>query len=204
VANILQVTWTWSGFQGAPGYTNLFFLSSTGTALEASDAVTKSQNLFTGLKPALPNSVEISMLSDIRLLDDASGDLRNSFTYAGAPVIGGSGGVGNYSAASGGVIRWITGQVHGKHLLVGRTFVVPMIATEYGSNGQLASSAVTTLATAAEAMRSAPGPAFGIWGRPRKEQEPPNPNKPALIGSWRPAVSEAVPNKVSVLRSRRD
>jgi hypothetical protein len=204
VPNIFQVTWTWTGFQGAPGYTNLFFLSSNGDATEASNVVTKSTVLWTGLKPVLPTAVNITMSEDIRLIDDQTGDLRNSFTYAGSPVVGGSAGAGAYSGPSGAVIRWITGQVHGKHLLVGRTFVVPMIGSAFGPTGQLASATVTTLATAADAMRTAPGPAFGIWGRPRAAKTVGGITRPALIGAWHPATSEAVPNKAAVLRSRRD
>jgi hypothetical protein len=204
MATIWQTTFAWTGFPGATGYTNLYYLANAMDAQEALNAVTKARLLFDGVKATLPNNVNIAPVTDVRLIQDTDGKLLNIFTVSGVTAVQGTGGVGAYSGPSGGCIDWLTGQVHGRHLATGRTFIVPMIGTAYENNGTLAGGIVTTLATAAEAMRTAGfGPTFGVWGRPRKA-DPLKPDVPALVGAWHPAIVSRVPDKAVVLRSRRD
>jgi hypothetical protein len=64
---------------------------------------------------------------------------------------------------------------------------------------------LTTVGAAAEAMRTAAGPAFGVWGRPRAlTVRPGKPDLPALTGHFAQAISSRIPQKAVVLRSRRD
>jgi hypothetical protein len=204
VASIWQITWNWTGFVGSGGYTNLYYLSSVGDATEALAAATKSRILFDDMKGFLPNNVNIRLVSDVRLIEDSTGDLRNIFTVVGPASVQGIAGVGGYPAPVGGCIDWLTGVVHGKHLMVGRTFFVPLYGGAYEDNGSLTGGAVVGLGSAAEAMRTAAGPTFGVWGRPRKATTTPPPGRPALGGMWQPAISSRVPDKAVVLRSRRD
>jgi hypothetical protein len=205
VASIWQVTWAWTGFPGATGYSNLYYRASTSDAGEAAGVCQQSQLLWTGLKGLLPQQVTISLQPDVRLLEDSTGNLVNIFTVTGIPPTTGSAAAGVYSAPSGGCIDWLTGVIHGKHLMVGRTFVVPLAGAAYQNNGTLADTTVTTLATAAESMRQAnPAHPFGVWGRPRKADNTSNPPKPALTGFFANAISSRIPDKAVVLRSRRD
>jgi hypothetical protein len=140
----------------------------------------------------------------VKLLNDADGQLITEFTVSGIGGVTGSGGTTGYSAPSGGCIDWLTGKVHGRHLMTGRTFVVPLAQGQYENNGSLTTTCVTTLATAAENMRTAAGPTFGVWGRPRPARTVGGVTRPALVGAWWPAISSRVPDKAVVLRSRRD
>jgi hypothetical protein len=166
----------------------------------------QSRLLFDGFHTLLPNVVRVDPITDVRLIEDTTGNLVNIFSVVGVGGVVGTGGVGVYSAPSGGCIDWLTGFVHGKHLMVGRTFVVPMIAAAYTATGGLSGATVTTLGTAAETMRTAnPAHPFGVWGRPRKAfTRPDGTVRPALTGHFAPAISSRIPAKAVVLRSRRD
>jgi hypothetical protein len=204
VARIWQVTWHWTGTSGGNGYTNLYFGAQVGDGTEAFSACNKSRALFDGVKSLLPDPVNISLVSDVRLIEDTTGDLVNIFTVVGPSAVNGTGGSGSYAGASGGCVDWLTGLVHGKHLMVGRTFFVPMVNLAYSSTGSLASTTVVTIGTAAQDMSTSAGPVFGVWGRPRKAVTVGGISRPALVGQFAPAISNRVPNKAVVLRSRRD
>lgn len=203
MANIWQVTWQWTGFPGANGYTNLHFRSTAGDATEALAAATKSRIFMASFAGIVPIGITISLVTDVRLLDEVTGDLVNIFTVSGITdcVMGG---VATRSAPSGGCVDWLTTTVHGSRRLQGRTFVVPLSTDQYQSDGSLVAGAVTALATGAESMRTATGPAFGVWGRPRVANPSHVPPITARDGLWGPAVSSRVPDKAVVLRSRRD
>jgi len=204
MAHIWQVVWQWGGTTGGAGYTNLFYQATAGTGSEALAAVTKSRALFQAVAAYVPDRISMTPHTDVRLIEDSTGDLVNIFTVSGVtPVQGGSVG-GGYAGASGGCIDWLTGVLHGKHLMVGRTFIVPAANALYESNGSLTSQALIDLANAGEGMRNAAGPVFGVWGRPRKATTVGGITRPALTGLFAPAISSRVPDKAVVLRSRRD
>jgi hypothetical protein len=204
LAHIWQVVWNWTGTTGGIGYTNLYYGSTAGTGSEALAAVQKAYTLFQNAKAHLPGGVTVAPFTDVRLIEDTTGDLVNIFTVTGVPSVGGGGGAFGYSGASGACIDWLTGVIHGKHLMVGRTFLVPASQATYETNGTIAAQAIIDIATAAEAMRVGSGPVFGVWGRPRKARTVGGVTIPALTGLFAPAISSRVPDKAVVLRSRRD
>lgn len=203
MANIWQITWEWTGFPGANGYTNLFYGATTGDATEALAAATKSRIFIASFAGIVPLGITIRLVTDVRLLDDATGDLQDIFTVSGITdcVMGGT---ATRSAPSGGCVDWLTTTVHGTRRMQGRSFVVPLSSDQYQNDGSLVGAAVTALATGAESMRTASGPPFGVWGRPRAADPLATPPVTARAGLWGPAVSSRVPDKAVVLRSRRD
>jgi len=203
VADIWHVAWQWTGITGAPGYTNLFYKATDGDGLEALAAVTKSKLFFFNLLGMLPSGCTIAPVADVRLLDDATGDLQDIFTVSGVTSVTGSG-AATFAGPVGACVDWLTTTVHGTRRLQGRTFVVPLASSQYENNGTIVSGALSALATAAETMRTASGPAFGVWGRPRAANPDATPPVTARAGLWGPAVSSRVPDKAVVLRSRRD
>jgi hypothetical protein len=151
----------------------------------------------------IPAAYTITPFTDVRVIDDVTGDLLNIYTATGvSPVTCGGGGV--FSAPSGACVDWLTTTVHGTRRMQGRTFFVPLFGSAYDSNGTILNAYVTTIATAAEDMRTATGPTFGVWGRPIPPPVPPATTPVARDGIWGPAVSSRVPDKAVILRSRRD
>lgn len=187
---------------GAPGFTNLFYRATTGDATEALAAATKSRLLIVGFGGRMNSSHHIDLVTDVRLLDEASGDLVDIFTVSGITGVTGANG-GTFVAPAGACIDWLTTTVHGSRRIQGRTFVVPVSTSVFDNDGSIEGSNITALATAAENMRTASGPAFGIWGRPRLASAGPPPVT-ARAGLWAPATASRVPDKSVVLRSRRD
>jgi hypothetical protein len=203
VTNILQVTWKWTGFVGAPGYTNMFFDAGGGTATDANAAVDKSTIFFSGITTLLPSVAKIDVLQDVRLITDFDGELINIFTVSGKPGVTG-GNPGNYVGPSGACVDWLTNTVNGRRKMTGRTFIVPCSTAVFDADGTITSAKVLDVATAAESMRTAVGPTFGIWGRPLYSDPPTKPPTIVRNGKWGPAVASRALDKAVVLRSRRD
>jgi hypothetical protein len=202
VANIYQVTWEWSGFPGAPGYTNFFYDATTDSGTAALAAANKSRIFFDGVKGILDDAITLHLVTDVRVISDTDGLLQNIYTVSGVTDVHGTA-TSTYVSGAGMGVDWLTTVVHGRKRIMGRTFIVPAanFTTDQGAPN---STSLTYVATAAEAMRTATGPTFGIWGRPRDEEDPPNPDKPALVGVWAPATASRVPARAFLLRSRRD
>lgn len=203
MAAIWQVTWEWSGQQGLPGYTNLFYDGGVPDATGALAAATKSRLLWAGLPTCTPSGVVLSLVTDVRLLEETDGTLLDIFTVSGISSVTGTGGASGAGVA-GGCIDWLTSTVHGTRRMQGRTFLVPLANGSYDSNGTLNGPTLTTIATAAEAMRTATGPTFGVWGRPRAADPDHVPPITARAGLFGAAISSRVPDKSVYLSSRRD
>jgi hypothetical protein len=61
-------------------------------------------------------------------------------------------GTGVFSGRTGGVVGWTTGTVVGRRLVRGRTFIVPIVAAAYDSDGTLQNATVAAWLTAAQAL----------------------------------------------------
>lgn len=191
---ILRTTAVWSGFAGAPGYTNFFF-DAFGSGDSAELEVARTRAFFNALASDLPESVSIQVQQEAAIIDETTGELQSyvSVDAVPLPVIGGSG--ASFSAASGGVVTWNTDTVVRGRRLRGRTFVVPLDTTAYDAQGTLASSTITLMNDAAAALiGDGSGPQLVIWARPRTGAD-------GAIGS---VTSHRVADRVAVLRSRRD
>lgn len=191
---ISRVSAQWSGFPGAPGYSNFHFQSSSSTpdVIEARGLV---RDFFEIVKGRLPTGVRVAVSPTVEILDDATGTLVD---YADDPTeyadsVGSS--VGGFSGASGAVINWMTATVVSGRRLRGRTFIVPLSQASYENDGTLTSSTLTTLNQAAATLSGAGfGSGFGILSRPAG-------GGPIAFGE---VTGHRVPDLAAVLRSRRD
>lgn len=191
---ITRVTATWTGFSGAPGYTNFFF-SAFGGGDVVDLEVARSVAFFQAVRSALPVAVTVSVSPEVAILDEASGDLINYGLAEESPAgITGSG-TGVYSAPTGAVVTWNTDTIARGRRLRGRTFLVPMSGGGFQADGTLSSQTITALQNGAEALvGDGSGPTAVIWSRPRGGSG----------GSMGPITSYRVPDRAAVLRSRRD
>lgn len=191
---ILRVSARWSGFPGAPGYSNFHFQAS-GTGVDVSASRALVHGFFDGVSADLPSSVSIDVLSQVEVLDDVSGQLVD---YSDDPeeldpVDGGSS--GNFSGPSGAVVNWRTATVVDGRRLRGRTFLVPLNNSAYDPDGTLSAAALTRLNNAASVLSGAGfGSGFGVLSRP------------AGGGAIRfgEVTGHNIPDMAAVLRSRRD
>lgn len=209
MASIMRIKAKWTGYTGAPGYSNFYFREfgeNWATDATADAAADRVETFLGALLTLFPPALRVAVQSDAELLEETDGKLISVFnaglrnTYAGSAVAAG------YSAASGAVITWRSNGVVAGRRARGRTFLVPLASAAYASGGDLSANTLTTISNAATALAAGTGsPDLGVWSRPHEARV----NKagtaiPAREGVWHAVTSVTVPSKVAVLRSRRD
>jgi hypothetical protein len=204
MTSMFQVVTHWSGFVGSPGFTNLFFEHADPPSSQSQAAVDNVRAFWNAAKGLLPVVVSLQVDPQVKVIEDTTGELVDILTVGTtpAPVVGTM--AGAYSAPSGGVVDWNTTTVHGGKRIRGRTFLVPFGNATYQADGSIQDAFVSALDTAATALRTATGPTFGIWSRPRLADSTHVPPITARAGLFAPATGNHVPDKACVLRSRRD
>lgn len=201
---ILRVSALWTGFTGAPGYSNFHFAADpgfwdggiigNGAQVAAQAASERVADAFFELLMDLPEGVRVSTESEVELLDSDSGEILGAIEVEprATTVTYSSGG---YSAATGGVVNWRTNDYRNGRRIRGRTFVVPLNGNAYEEDGTLSSSARGNLQDfAAAIIGGGDAPEFGVWSRPINGSG----------GVFATVVSAQVPDMAAVLRSRRD
>jgi len=185
----------WQLPTGGPGVTTLFAFPDTTEQVFADQArafVSDALNIATP-HDSLPSGCTIQGDSIVDNLEVTDGLLASAVPVTAPAVITGTGS-GNYSAPSGAVVTWLTGQVHQGRRVRGRTFFVPLASTAYDATGTLSTSFLTNLRTAASAyIASAANPC--IWARP----DPGTTNGAAFT-----VAASSVADKAAILSSRRD
>lgn len=196
MAKMLRVTAVWNGFPGAPGYSNFYFDSAIVAGPSVQPAYDKTRTFFSGIAGTLPPSVNIAVLPTVAEIDAANGAQTDEFsiTTPGANIAG-SGGT-SYAGPSGACIQWKTSTFVNGRRLRGRTFVVPLAAGAYETDGTLTAQVLTFIRNAADALRNdAVGPSvkLGVWHRPVG----------GAGGTFAPVTASSVTDRVAVLTSRR-
>lgn len=198
MAELAKVTINWTGFAGAPGYTNLYFGNSTpGTISQAvvDNALVKVDAFIAATVLRVPTTVTRAIDPSIEIIDDTNGQLERFMAGTiPAPRVGT--GTGAYAAPAGAVISWYTNAVRNGRRIRGRTFLVPIANGALEADGSLQPAALTDLRTAADNLRAATGDSrLVIWGRPTAPG--------ATDGVSAEVASSQVPDRIAVLTSRR-
>jgi len=193
MVNLLRTRAVWTGFPGAPGYTNWFWDYEAGTPADASDAASSMYNFFNQITGQLPQDVIINISEEGAVVNDATGKQVDIVALASQPTVTGVG-AGPYSAPSGCAVRWNTAGVVGGRLVKGHSFIVPLSNSAYQSDGSLASAAITALQNAANAS-------IATQALPRVVYSRPTATRP--LGVFSPITTASIPDRAAVLRSRR-
>lgn len=199
LAHLARVTINWTGFIGAPGYTNLYWRNSTpGTISQAvvNDAITKTDTWLATWKARFPLVVSTGIDPTVEVIEDSDGTLQGFMTGTPAAASFGTG-TGQFSAATGAVVNWYTGTVRNGRRIRGRSFLVPLIIGAYDTDGTIANSTVASMRTQAATLHAATGDSrLVVWGRPTAPG--------ATDGVSAEVITSTVPDKVAILSSRRD
>lgn len=196
MADLIRIQAVWQGFQGAPGYTNLYFIRTGGLQSDADAAGTRTRAFFEAIKALMNVEYTVKVQRLVQGLDSASGNMFAEFDQTTDPAITTPTGTGAYSTPTGVVVNWLTGQFNSLgHRVIGRTFLVPMNGGCFQNDGSVLDSALTTITTAALAL-GVGTPNLGVWTRPSTPS--------ATDGVARPVTGVRVPDKAAVLKSRRD
>jgi len=211
MVSIFRVTTTWSGFNGAPGYTNHFFRNVLpgGAPTEVDDQISAAAGhdrvhaFFNTIKQNLPDDVKLTVEPNVDELEDTNGELLNSFALEPKAILTGAQ-AGAYSAATGAVVAFSTGTIHNKRRIRGRTFLIPLAGVAFGLSGRLQPAVVTLNTDAAKALAiGGLNSTFGIWARPVVATDR-NPDVEPRAGKWGECTGVRSSDLPAVLRSRRD
>jgi hypothetical protein len=144
------LTATWGGTGGGTGYTRMHWRGQLTTA-EITQQLNAMRSFFGGFASFLPSAVSISYSGLAQEYDDA-GVLKAELSVTPPAVTNGSGGT-NWVASAGAVVNWNTGVFNDKgHRIRGRTYLVPLGTTAFGSNGGPNSTVSTNISTAANTL----------------------------------------------------
>lgn len=190
--NLSQIRCVWTGWNGAPGYTNFYIDSIDPTACQ--DMATAAHTFFDAIKGQLPTSVRVNFPTDVRQVDGATGDLGAVVTLGTPPAEVVGLGTADFNAAAGASVTWLTVTPAASRLVTGRTYLVPMGGNFYESNGTPITAGLTVVRNAAAALVAAMDPIFCVWRRPVS----------GAGGSVAPIVGSRVNDIGVVLKSRRD
>lgn len=191
---ILQGTITWTGFQGAPGYTNLHVRNAGIITTAVDNLVTGLQTMCTDIKSQEATGVTLTASQEVKEFDEATGALvgLHTSTVAVPPQVGAGGAQG--PSPVGGCISFTTNGVNRGRRVRGRLFVVPVAGNRFESNGSLAADFIAALNTIATNWYVTAARECVIWSRPRS----------GAGGAAFDIVSHHVTDQAAVLRSRRD
>jgi len=172
----------WAGMVGAPGVST-FYCSGTPatfkTALEA---------FFTADKSLYPSSITITVPNTGSDIDSGSGLTVGVWSSGSeAPIT--CTGTGSYAAPAGMVVNWHTGAYINGRELRGKTFLVPTVVSTMATNGTLTDTDRAGVQADANTLRSSAA-TMVIYS--------------PTSASIATVTSATVPDKVAVLRSRRD
>lgn len=199
VAPIGRIQVILTGFSGAPGLINLYWNGATSGAFTAGDATTAvaaARALLDAIKAGFSASCTMQVQANVETMDAQTGQLVG--VVAAAPVAAVLGtGSGTTLVAEGPLLQWLTGDVVGRRLVRGRTFVVPSASSALVTGGQVLGSFVAAALAAMATYIATVGPSPVIWHRPV-------PFSTGANGSAHEIIAAGVPLTVAVLRSRRD
>lgn len=194
---IMRHRWTWTGFQGAPGYSTFYGLG-TSTQQFVDGIRTFLQAGLGSASGFLPTGVQIVADTSVDIIQDSDGHLDS--TQAITPpsnVIGGA--AATFGSPMGVCITWTTGGIAvgpgGRPRRVrGRTFFVPASGAAFESDGTPKASNLTSLNSAAATyIAGSWNPC--VWHRPWG----PTPNN----GSSHRITGGTAADRAAILTSRR-
>lgn len=202
--DILRITAQWTGFPGAPGYSNFHFTTDGGfwdggllgseAELAAQGAAERVSAAFQSISGYLPNGATIRIEPEAVVLDSNTGE-QLGFASVEADEVDASSTGNDMVGPAGAVVNWRTNDYRFGRRIRGRTFLVPLNVRAYEGDGTLAGAGLTACRNFATGMiEGAGGADFGVWSRPRDGSG----------GVFATVTSFNVPDMAAVLRSRRD
>lgn len=196
MSTMVRIQAQWLGYQGAPGFTNLYFLSDGDSAAAANAAGPRVRSFFDAIKGLINVDVTVDVQRAYQVLDSTNGNITSDGLLTTAPVTVAGTGTGSYAAPVGAAVSWETGLYNSLgHKIRGRTYLVPLNGIAMKNDGTLADATVTTIESAAAALIGS-SPVMLVWTRPSTPT--------STDGTARTIFAANIHPKAAVLRSRRD
>lgn len=195
----------WSGTTGGQGLTQMAFGGDVGgggvawTNGDAQELVDAVRTFWNSQAAYLPNEVTLTVDPVVAIYESFNAALLPPVTAAAppSPVVGGD--IGVYSMASGFRYVWNTSAIFRRRRVRGSTYVVPAGQGAYDSGGTLSGGGITNWTNYANTLigaATASGHPMYVWSRPTTIA--------ASDGAIHPVIGVSIPDKVAILRGRRD
>lgn len=200
MAEIARVTVNWTGWAGAPGFTNLYFRDFEGAGVIdqaiADGAVAKVHTWLTAWLSAIHESITVTVDPSVEAIDETNGNLTAFWTTApGAGRVGT--GTGTFSSATGACVNWYTNGIRNARRIRGRSFMVPLTSNGFDNTGTLDNTKLTAWRAATATLIDGTGSGdLGVWSRPS--------GPAATDGVWYVCNAYTINDKAAILTSRRD
>lgn len=190
MANLNRVRAVWSGGGVTGPGVSTFYVRAP---IAPNDFVGALDTFFTTCVVNMPNSVTVNVQRSGEVIDETSGELVElwSSSLAANPRSGTDAGV--FAAGVGARIVWNTAGVTNGRRVRGSTYLVPLGAGQFQSDGTINNTSRTTYENAANTLRAALPGSLCIWTRAVG----------GAGGKSSDVVSATMPDRVSWLRSRR-
>lgn len=183
--NRVRVAWTGSPVTGAGVST--FYVDEAATGY-----VSALRAFFEAIKNVIPAGVSIQVPPSGDMIDVATGAITGAWSETGVAVVVCSG-AGPFVAGTGVRVTWATAGIRNGRRVKGSTFIAPMAASVFDSDGTPSAALITQIDGAATTLLAAIPTDLIIYSRPSG----------ATPGLGSPVISSDVPNAASWLRSRR-
>lgn len=188
-----------TGWTGAPGLSQHFFGSPTTgdfTQADVDAAVSAVRAFFFGVHTIFPSSWTATVETEAEILNPTTGALTGIMNGSTTPFPVAGSGANSGPTLAGAACTWRSSTVFSRRLARGRTFLVPLAASAYDTNGLLTPAASGAITTAGQALINDTATQLVIWHRPTKA----NPSG----GQYTATMTASCSGKPVVLRSRRD
>lgn len=196
--SIFRVKAVLTGFSGGPGLMYQYFSPAVAGFNEALAqlAVDRVRDACQTGNLLWPMSLTWSIDGTVDEINEANGDLVDSLTVTARSVGGNVAGSSVGPAPAGAVVNWKTAEIKRGRRVAGRTFLVPLAAGLFEANGTLTAAAIAEAGEFAAAMNDAGATdlVHVVWSRPVL----------GVGGTKHGITGYTIPDKVAVLRSRRD
>lgn len=198
MTSLYRIRTALTGFAGGPGVSTMYFL-------DVETAVASIATFWEAISDAMPTVVTIQPPAAGDIIDDTTGTITGAWTSEGATPITGNG-AGLYAAPSGCVVGWETATILDGRRVRGRTFVVPLTPAAYATDGSMNDTTLASFNAAGTSLIVDQAESFVVWHRPfaGRAATDDRPAKAAHAGGHALVTNCVTPDRVAVLRSRRD
>ncbi len=207
MTTLYRIRTLWTGFAGAPGYTNMYFGTTDPLQAGAQEAGQACATFWNAIKGFMPDDVSLTLDTAVALIEDVTGQQTGELALTGLTASNVGTSTGGFFGPTGACVSWGTGTFLYGRRVKGRTYLVPLAASASNTTGGLDTTARTTIQTAASTLVSGPGQLV-VYTRPREaksaEESPTGKAITARPGSSSLVTSAVVRDRAAVLRSRRD
>lgn len=194
----------WTGFPGSPGLSTFYFT-------DAAPQQGALRAFLAAVAGSLPNDVTLTLQPGGDVIEDSTGVITGVWAGTLQTPITPTGSAVGYAAPVGMLHRWETLKIVGGRRLRGRTYLVPARGDAYQSDGSLLDTVLAGQLGASSAFIASVTPNLLVWQRPRAARTAyvdgrgiPHKAVSGRLGTSAVVVTASMPDKVVVLRSRRD